>query len=892
MKRIKDSNFLVVDVETTGLSPENNEIIEIGLVYVKNLKIQSEFSTLIRPKNTIPPFVQKITGISNNMIKSAPTFQEVSSEIMSFMSEKDIFVGHNVKFDYDMVNTSLERINQPKLKMPLLDTQFLTAIFCPTLNSHKLSHIAKQFGIHIADRHRALDDAKATAKILIKLLKNIPTLPSPLLHEINKVLSCSSEKWILKKFFLEQEQGPTNLNIGWKQFFKNRLITNFRKKNIKKIKQTKPIQIDMDKIWGDFLNAKNVFSRFEQRTQQQQMLSYICHAFNNWEHLVIEAGTGVGKSIIYLIAAIHMADKTNNPIIISTRTKTLQEQIINKDIPLLHKLVSNKFQSIVVKGRENYICLRKFMVFLKTNKSIKVIPFLFWLYYTPDGDLDSLHNSIIVQHKNYLKAQKATCLGHMCPYRKYCFLVLLKKRILQADIIIINHSILLIDSHSERFLLPEYEYLIIDEAHNLENSATNALSYVFSIKKAQDILNNISDQIPITEEIKENCKNLLSTFKEDLLSFKPRNINHKILLNAEVCVGKEWGKVCKTKDKLLKALDSLVATIKTISIGSDLLEISVRDTISKLEELQNILFLVFEPDQGYVAWLELEEKVKSKNIILTVSPVLINKLLADNLFDKKRSVILTSATLTVKNKFDYFRNRIGLNLLKEKEAKSIWLGSPFDFKKQTLFCIPRNFENPAQEDSFVLAVVKYLKKLLKITKGRSLILFTSYKMLREVYCLLKKNLKIYYPLLCQGKGHSRKNLLERFRAETNSVLLGTDSFWEGIDVPGISLSCVVIVKLPFPVPTDPLVVARVKEIVKKGGNVFYEYSIPNAVMKFKQGFGRLIRRKKDKGVVIVLDNRMLFKSYGNSFLRSIPSCTQNFGTKQETLSAVKKWLKY
>ena len=892
----KDLTFIVVDVETTGLSPDRNELIEIGMVKVKNLEVVDEFSSLIKPLNHVPPYVQQLTGLTDELLATAPQFKDIAENILQFIEPGAIFVGHNVAFDFSMLNAAFWRIGIANLNMPTLDTQFIASLFYPTLSSLKLSRLAEALDIKPIKMHRASNDALITAEILIKCCHKLETFPLDLLHEINKALQKDPKKWPLKEALLDLEkQSPswseTSPPSGWKQFLKHKVLTPPKKSQ----GSTVFVPIDEKELIECLDNTAQIdqaFLHYEERPQQKEMLSLVCQALNDWNHLVIEAGTGTGKSLAYLLPAAALAIANHSPVIISTKTKNLQDQLLSKDIPIVETILQKPLDTVLLKGRENYLCLRKFDMLLHGSKSKKVVPLLVWLYYTTDGDLSEIHNSIIWSYKHNLKSQSSTCLGTKCPYCKYCFPHNLRKKAVHADLVIVNHSLLFIDANNDGFLLPEYSSLIIDEAHTIEDVATSSFSREISGHLISEVLTRITPPILQIEKIKEfqeGCKQSAVDFDRALRVFARSHPMEKIIFDQTTCHGHQWQIILQAKNDLLTIIHDFHSTLQALELTDDNSMAELKGTIAELDYFQDTLFFVFEPESNYLSWLEADNPRKPNEVKIVSSPKQVQALLDQSLFSQKKSVVLTSATLTVNNNFDFFISRVGLDLNPEKTVVDATLGSPFDYQKQSLLCIPRDLPEPGNTQLFVTAIAKYLAKLLTVTQGKTLVLFTSYEMLIETYNLLvKENLGL--TLLCQNKNTSRKHLLDSFQTETNSVLLGTDSFWEGVDVPGISLSCVVIVKLPFFVPTDPLVMARTEEIKEKGGNGFYKYAIPHAVMKFKQGFGRLIRTKTDRGIVVILDNRLLTKNYGSMFLRSIPDSEHVFGPAEDTLKKIGEWL--
>jgi ATP-dependent DNA helicase DinG len=592
------------------------------------------------------------------------------------------------------------------------------------------------------------------------------------------------------------------------------------------------------------------------------MSEAIYDALRNNRYLIAEAGTGIGKTLAYLIPAILIGKK----IIISTGTKNLQEQIYFKDIPILKDVLNVDFSAIYMKGRGNYLCLRRFKQFnfqpSLTSKSdlSRYEEIRQWAGKTDTGDrleLCNLPDDDPVW--NDICSKSDLCLGQRCDAFGTCFITRMRQDAACADIIIVNHHLFFADLAVKGTgfgeIIPGYDAVIFDEAHQLEDVATLYFGMTVSKYKIEELIRDTQVALrsaKINNKMIYQALDALAQHKELFFGkFETNRTRYQLKeKNLDNDVMREYSNILNNMELISSILINLDNKTEEFSACS-----------RRASEIKNQLsFIINRENPSYVYWCE----IRGKGIFLHASLIDVSDELSTRLFKDVKSIVFTSATLSTNNNFDYLKSRLGLDM----DTKELLLSSHFDYQSQAILYLPEGIPNPNTSD-FIEAISEVIERILSITKGRAFVLFTSHKNMKDAYKRLKDRLN--FPSLLQGE-KPKSFLLEEFKRDVKSILFATQSFWEGVDVQGEALSCVIIDKLPFASPFEPIVEARIESISISGGNQFLDYQLPSAIITLKQGFGRLIRNKKDRGVLSILDNRILTKEYGEMFLKSLPKC--------------------
>lgn len=936
-------SIIALDIETTGLDSRRDAIIEIGAVRFNEEGIQDEWQSFINPGRPIPPFISQLTGIKNEDVVRAPPMKSVAAELAVFAEEFPI-LGQNIGFDLSFLRQYGILIDNPTL-----DTFELASVILPTAKRYNLGALAIELGLPITeDLHRALDDARLTYRVYSTLFQRMTegeyALSADLISEVLRLSESSLPahsrvewggrlpfEWAFRKL---SRQGITGKKITTQALFEKQ--TGYAAP----LRPNADIQpLDLDEV-AAYLEEGGEFQKhfpgFEHRVQQVEMLRKVTDSFNNSAHLLVEASTGTGKSYAYLLPSALWALKNNTRVVISTNTINLQEQLMSKDIPAVQTILGQRFKACVLKGKNNYLCPRRLEAArLRPSASLEdlrvLAKVLVWLAQGGSGDRTEINLTGPEERDAWgkLSADDEACSMENCIKRTggACPFYQARQNAQSSHLVVVNHALLLADVVTGSRVLPEYNYLVVDEGHHLEEATTNALLFRLTQPELErlfrelggsssgilghylTVILNLASPAELAAQEKEvklatdnaaQIQNYTLHLFRSLEEFlrNQSDVRQQVQYAQQVRITPatrtqpDWTEVEITWDDMYGSFRQLLSHLNMIyqwlgekfSDPSDEIidtQGSLGNQIRRLTEIQNQLNgLVSAPAPDEIYWVELNNS--GSRLSLNAAPLTVGPMMQQYLWNQKNSVIVTSATLTTAGEFSYLRAR-----LNAEDADELSVGSPFDYENSVLLYLLNDIPEPTTGSAYQNEMNSNLLRLCKATNGRTLVLFTSYSQLKQTSAFLgpalaEKSIMVYE----QGEGASAASLLESFKSSERSVLLGTRSFWEGVDIPGQTLSVVVITKLPFDVPSDPIIAARAETF----DDPFNEYNLPEAILKFRQGFGRLIRTASDRGAVVVMDRRILTKKYGKLFLDSLPQCTLRVGSSLEMPRTVEKWL--
>ncbi len=938
--------IVALDLEATGLDPSENYIIEIGAVRVHEGKIKEEFSTLIDPGVPIPEAITLLTGISDEDVIGAPKFSAIRQQLHDFIGDAPI-LGHKVSWDVSLLqNHNIARHNS------LIDTYEMAAFLLPMASRYNLGSLTQELNLDDLDNaHRALDDTIATCNLYWALWEMLLELPFHVLRAIADAIyhlegnprEIIQPQWgatlpVLDALAIRSHSALEESQQSLMRFTPSQR-NEWQTLRANRDKKMLPVDEVAHMIEPNGLLSKYI-ENYESRPSQVKMLQAIINAFNSQQHLMIEAPTGTGKSLAYLLPAIYWAATNNARVVIATNTIALQDQIMKHDIPMLSDILDVDFEAAVGKGRSNYLCPRRFQALLRRGPNsvdeMRVLAkVLVWLLHSASGDRSEISLRGFGEDLAWLQlsAQDEGCkLSHCeihmngaCPFFKA------RRQAESAHILVVNHAMLLSDVQVGNRVLPDYKYLIIDEAHHLEEATTNGLAVRINRSLLRrrladlgnsrrgllgEMMNTLREsEVPsrylkriapyvstVADAVKDMYHHINAYFDYliNLLDKTQDQQNNSYMSQVRITPqlrqhpdwkeqSKRWKHLSEFLHAIAVALDKVAGVLKDLDAKGiaienfDEMQNSLQAASRFLQE-QHYYLETFtdEPADNMIYWCSLSPS--TNQLTIHAAPLHVGPLIVEHIWQPKDCVVLTSATLTTGNSFGYIRER--LNATRE-QVSEMTVTSPFDYEQSTLIFIPEDMPEPNNRYEYQQMVERAIIELATATDGRLLGLFTSYAQLRQTAQAIAPRLALGgISVFDQGSGTSRQLLIEGFKTSEKAVLLGTRSFWEGVDLPGDDLQALVIVRLPFTVPSDPIFSARAETFQ----NHFLDYAVPDAVLRFRQGFGRLIRRRTDRGIVAILDKRIISKRYGRIFLQSLPDCTVKRGLMSHLANAAENWL--
>lgn len=930
--------IVAVDLETTGLDPSYERIIEIGAVKFQGDEILEEWQSLVQPGCPIPFNVTQLTGITDEDVSDAPALSRVLPDLRHFIGDAPI-LGHNVRFDLSFLQRAGLHLSNPGI-----DTYVLASVMYPAAPRYNLTALSTMLGVQEGNAHRALDDVFMTVALYQDLWRRILDLPLDTLAEIVRL--GQQMPWdgaivfeaALRERSREVFQRPRNLSAEEIDKEVSGLFGRLApaESALRPAPTVKPVDVDnLAALIEPGGRLPSALEGYEYRPEQVTMLREVARALNEGRHTLIEAPTGVGKSLAYLIPAVWFSTQNNERVVVSTNTINLQEQLLNKDLPLLAGTLEVPFRAAVLKGRGNYLCPRRLAALRRRGATSPeemhmLAKILVWLTEDRSGDRGSISLRGAVENAMWrrLSAEDEGCTTERCMVQMSgtCPFYRARRQSEAAHILIVNHALLLSDMTTEGRVLPHFRFLIVDEAHHLEDAVTNSMSFrtdpegierqIADLGTAHsgllgEMLERTRGVIP--EGYHETLRDFvaivvsaagtmnqhvdrffgtLRRFLEDHVRIPRNEYTQQVRILSPLRRQPAWSEVEITWDNLSQFTGAIADAMTRLAQGlSELAEFDIPeydDLLAGINSMARQLTtlharlseLVLEPDANTIYWTEFQPD--GSRISVHAAPLDVGPLVQEHIWHGKDAVVMTSATLRTDETFDYIQER-----LDAEDVEPVAIDTPFDYKRNTLLYLVDDIPEPSDFEAYQREVERGLLSLIRASDGRVMVLFTSYAQLRRTVnaigdALERDNITIYD----QSGGSSRSQLLEGFVESQRAVLMGTRSFWEGVDVPGEDLSVLVIVRLPFSVPSDPLYAAR-SELFD---NPFQQYAIPETILRFRQGFGRLIRRKSDYGVVAIFDRRVISKNYGPLFLQALPECTVQKGPMKDLPQAIVGWL--
>jgi predicted DnaQ family exonuclease/DinG family helicase len=927
--------YVALDLETTGLDPETDEIIEVGMVRFDASGVMERYQSFVNPGRALEYRIAMLTGIAVGDLERAPHFGSIAAEVEAFIGF-DPIVGQNPQFDVAFLARKGVQVFAPAY-----DTFELASILLGELREHSLGAIADHLGVAFTQRHRALADADAAREVFCALRERLAASPAPLLAEAERIASASD--WPLRHLFREVAGERPRAAGAWDG---EGMVHGFVRAPAASpeplVVSPRPQPIDADACARLLSSeaARSALEGYEERPEQGAMARAVARSFAEGGHALVEAGTGVGKSLAYLVPAALHAAANGDRVVVSTNTINLQDQLITQDLPAARRILreagidEGALRVAQLKGRRNYLCLLRWAAArrsgsLSADEARVLVRLLFWLGRTETGDRAELNlrreeEAVWMRYS----ASDAGCIAAQCLYVRdgSCFLHRARKRAEAAHVLVVNHALLLSDVAAGGNVLPEYRRLVVDEAHHLEDEATQQFGFTASEADMLDWLDALQARAgrdrdagfvaSVTEAMRGERRDARITaalralrdaagrgrervpaFFRQLHAFAqqhtaaPGEYDERLSINRSMRVQPDWADVesawFDAEEALAEAcgvLDDLRVLLADSEpdavLDRDALIAEADEAYETGERLRTAVTRIIARDEpGAVCWLSASRFDASPS--LSSAPLSVAETLRTQLFEPRETVVLTSATLAADGSFDYIKGRLGL-----ESPDELLLGSPFDYERSTLILAPTDIPEPSQH-GYTAAVQQAVLDLVRASQGRALVLFTSHAALRTAYAAIKRPLEEDEILvLGQGIDGAPRQLLSVLRANHRTVILGAASFWEGVDVTGEALSLLIMARLPFSVPSDPVFQARAELFDAP----FDQYAVPQAILRFKQGFGRLIRRKTDRGVLAVLDRRLRSRRYGDAFLRSLPGCTLRETPARDMPAEVRRWL--
>ncbi len=883
-------DFVAVDLETTGLDYRNDRIIEVGAVRFEAGRPLEEFSTFVSPGVAVPEAITQLTGISDAQLAGAPRFTDIASKLLAFLGDLPL-CGHQVEFDINFLNEELRRLAQNRLPNPQLDSASLSRLALPGLQGYSLSQVAQALGIELLSAHRALDDARASGAVASALIPRLAEIPAHVRYTMARFAPHSVLKTLLFESVGKREPRTASPPCSLPKL----------PKRLAEPGETAPVE---ERAISECFSAEGALSKamrdYAPRPAQEQMALAVAQALNDGFFLVAEAGTGVGKSLAYLVPAACWAFKNNTRVLVSSYTRNIGDQLIKRDLPVVKQVVGAGFTYSVLKGRANYLCMNRWRRLLagqhgnlSPRERFAILPLIRWAEETGTGDIEEqnlFNRKWFAKVWNLISAEAHDCEGWRCPHSEECFLQRARRAAQGSHVVVINHALFFSEICAESSFLGTLGPIVFDEAHHLEACGHRHLRVELDTNRINRFLESLDSLLKAVGKgpSEAHGSDEGKRFKTALKHMRKSSLG--FLTECEMWVRSRYGDApaayqlayhdrpfaaCASlagfEIDIRELQDALIALQRLWRERGDEKEAVYSDIVACLERASQLKadldYLTTAYAEDHVFWVE--GNLEKGWVKLCGVPLDIGELLADIWKKRTGPVIFTSATLSVLGSIDFFKEKVGLDRIDGGKVLFEDWAKPFS-PQQVFRCAVRSPMEP-DADGYCDYVAGSLARLLQRFEKNILVLFTSNAMLAGVCSALRgrSDVPVDASVLAQHLSGSRQVMLEQFKRSRRAALLGTESFWEGIDVPGSECEIVVVPRLPFLVPTHPLTQALARRYEERCGDSFRSYTVPEAIIRFRQGAGRLIRSAADRGAFVVLDSRITGKSYGKMFMRSL-----------------------
>lgn len=917
LKNIHLDSYVALDFETTGLNAREERIIEVAAIHFVDGKPADSFVHLVNPQREIPYHITGITGISNEMVSEAPAEADLVEGLFEFIADHPL-VAHNISFDYEFLSFLRERHHIPDSTHTLYDTLQLSRVFLFFQPTHNLSALCEFFGMSSVGAHRAEKDTENCGHVFQDLIWEAASYPLEVVSKLDAVMRSFNRP--NKELYSSLAVELTKMGELKKGLVESQ-IDKPSPPNIYYHEGTQIIDdMTIQDVFADGGHLQQVMDQYEKRKSQVDYSHFVENTLVSTGGVgVAEAGTGLGKTLAYLFPALKSAsqDRSHKPTVISCYTRHLQGQLFQKDLPLLAEALDVDVKAVVLKGRGNYLCRTRLgwlqgdpSRYLKKEEIESILPLLAWLKWTQTGDLEECsgfwNSPGSLRTLGLVQSEPGFCTSPLCKRQHGCFFGPIRNAVHQAQLLVINHALLLSEVQSAGFL-PAYDKVVIDEGHNLVGTAYSQFTLTLdqhSIRYALDRMDpdrqgsiRWANQLKSLGQLNPELATLKSNLSSELLDARSAvkgfftvisnhlrpNLNPDLGYSQKFIIEnlvEEFGQFHEEVEQVSRAFRELISVltrIKSILLEMDpekkdypeLFQVMDRGIERATEGLTLFVMVTQNQKEEWVYWYAGSFRGRvSPQVEVSVkgAPVDVAEDLSEGFFKLVEACVLTSASFQVEESFDYFLHRAGLDRPGVEPVETEVFSSPFHYEEQVTY-----YQYGGADGSAAETISRLVYHCHKTFKKRTLVLFTSRKRLNETADLLRKlEGGRELPIFAQTSRSSHTGLIRGLRQTPDGILLGTDVMWEGLDLPGDLLEILVITKIPFDVPAEPLVKAYSQLLTSEGKNSFYQYSIPEAVIRFRQGFGRLIRTISDSGIFIMTDDRIVHKGYGSHFSDAIP----------------------